>query len=42
MKVMVKYFFLADIFFLGVILDFNKRFFLLQMCFFFVGGRRLS
>jgi hypothetical protein len=33
MKLIVKYFYLADILFLGVILDLNKYTFPLQMCF---------
>jgi len=33
MKLKVKYYFLADILFLGVVLDFNKYIFPWQMCF---------
>jgi hypothetical protein len=36
MKLVVKYFFLADILFVGVVLDFNKHIFLWQTC--FLGG----
>jgi hypothetical protein len=38
MKFIVKYFFLADFYFWGVVLDLDKYFFLWQMCFFAGGG----